>query len=54
MDKDIKTATLTRRKEILSLIKQKIDEVLNPSKPEYNPSLTQEDIFQDLDITKEQ
>ena len=54
MDEDIKIATLTRRKEILCLIKQKIDEVLNPSKPEYNPSLTQEDIFQDLDITKEQ
>ena len=54
MDEEIKTATLTRRKEILCLIKQKIDEVLNPSNPEYNPSLTQEDIFQDLDITKEQ
>ena len=45
---------MTRRKEILCLIKQKIDEVLNPSEPECNPSLTQEDIFQDLDITKEQ
>ena len=54
MDEDIKTATLTRRKEILCLIKQKTDEVLNPGKPEYNPSLTQEDIFQDLDITTEQ
>ena len=54
MDEDIKTATLTRRKEILCLIKQKTDEVLNPGKPENNPSLTQEDIFQDLDITAEQ
>ena len=54
MDEDIKTATLTRRKEILCLIKQKTDEVLNPGKPEYDPSLTQEDIFQDLDITTEQ
>ena len=52
MDEEIKTATLIRRKEIICLIKQKIDEVLNPSKPAYNPSLTQEDIFQDN--TKEQ
>ena len=34
MDEDIKTATLTRRKEILCLIKQKIDEVLYSSNPE--------------------
>ena len=54
MDDDIKTDTLTTRKEILCLIKQKIDEVLNPSKPDYNPSLTQEDIFKDVGITKDQ
>ena len=54
LDEEIKTAILTRRREILCLIKQKTDQVLNPSKPEYNPSLPQEDVFQDLDITKKQ
>ena len=54
MDEAIKLSTLDRCKEILSLVKQKIDEVLNPSKPDYNPSLTQEDIFKDIGITKEE
>lgn len=39
MDEEIKAAALAKRKEILSLVKQKVDEVLNPSKPEYLPSL---------------
>ena len=43
-----------KERNSLSDKKKKIDEVLNPSKPEYNPSLTQEDIFEDLDIIKEQ
>ena len=54
MDEEMKAGTLNKRKEILSLIKQKIDEVLNPSKPEYNPALTQEDIFSDVGVTKDE
>ena len=53
MDEEIKSSTLDRCKEILSLVKQKIDEVLNPSKPDYNPCLTQEDILGDVGITKQ-
>ena len=54
MDPQIKTDTMTKRKEILSLVKQKIYESLNPSKANYNPMLTLDDIFQELGITKEQ
>lgn len=54
MDEEIKAAVLAKRKEILCLVKQKVDEVLNPSKPEYLPSLSKENIFQDVGITKEQ
>jgi len=52
MDEEIKVSTLNKCKEILTSVKQKIDEVLNPSKPEYNPSLTDEDIFKSVGITK--
>ena len=45
---------MTKRKEIVSLVKQKIDESLNPSKANYNPMLTPDDIFQELRIIKEQ
>ena len=54
MDEEIKAAALAKRKEILCLVKQKIDEVLNTSKPQYLPTLSKEDIFQDVGITKEQ
>ena len=54
MDEEIKVAALAKRKEILCLVKQKVDEVLNPSKPEYLPSLSKENIFQDVGITEEQ
>ena len=54
MNEEMKATALTKRKDILCLVKQKIDEVLNPSKPEYNPSLTQDHIFQNIGITKEQ
>ena len=54
IDPDIKTEMLTKRKEILSLVKQKIDESLNPSKADYNPLLTPDDIFKELGITKQQ
>ena len=54
MNSDIKTELLTKRKEILSLVKQKIDESLNPSKADYNPLLTPDDIFKELGVTKQQ
>ena len=54
MDEEIKAAALAKGKEILCLVKQKVDEVLNPSKPEHLPSLSKENIFQDVGITEEQ
>lgn len=54
MDEEMKTNILTRRKEILSLMKQKIDEVLNPSIADYNSLLTPEEIFQEIAITNEE
>ena len=54
MGEEIKTNILTRRKEILSLMKQKIDEVLNPSIADYNSLLTPEEIFQEIAITNEE
>lgn len=53
LDEETKAAALKRRKEILSLVKQKIDEVLNPSIQEYNPTLSKEDIFKDVGISKQ-
>ena len=49
-----KTSTIDRQKEILRLVKEKIDEVLNPSKANYDPTLTEADIFKSVNITKEQ
>ena len=53
LDEEIKAAALMRRKEILSLVKQKIDEVLNPNIQAYNPTLSQKDIFRSIGITKQ-
>ena len=53
MDEEIKSNILTRRKEILSKVKQKIDDVLNPSKPTYDPHATATDILNDIDITEQ-
>ena len=49
-----KTSTIDRQKEILRLVKEKIDEVLNPSKANYNPTLTEADIFKSVNITEEE
>ena len=49
-----KTSTIDRQKEILTLVKEKIDEMLNPSKANYNPTLTEADIFKSVNITEEQ
>lgn len=54
MDEEMKTNILTRRKDILSLMKQKIDDVLNPSIADYNSLLTPEEIFQEIAITNEE
>ena len=53
MDDEIKSNILTRRKEILSKVKQKIDDVLNPSKPTYDSRATPIDILSEIDITEQ-
>ena len=45
---------MDRRKEILSLVKDKIDDVLNPSKSNYDSTLTEADVFNSVNITEEQ
>lgn len=54
LDESMKSKMLKNRNEILSLVKQKIDEVLNPSLSTYNPSLTEDGIFTSIGISKEQ
>ena len=54
LDLEEKTNTLDKRKEILSLVKGKIDDLLNPSKSDYDPTLTEADIFSSVNITEEQ
>ena len=44
---------LTRRNEIFILVKE-IDEVLNPNKPEYDPTKTEEEFLSSLGITQAQ
>ena len=39
------------RNSFPSVVKEKIDEVLNPSKSSYDPSLTEHDIFNSFGIT---
>ena len=45
---------LTRRNEILSLVKEEIDKVLNPNKSPYNPTKSEKEILSSLGITEEQ
>ena len=45
---------LQNRNQILSLVNQKIDEVLNPSLSTYNSLLTEDDIFTSIGISKDQ
>ncbi|KXJ13769.1 ATP-dependent DNA helicase PIF1 [Exaiptasia diaphana] len=54
INEHIKSSTLEKRKEILTLVKGKIDDVLNPSKPTYESTLTESDIFNSVGITQEQ
>ena len=53
IDEEIKSNILTRRKEILSKVKQKIDDVLNPRKPTYDPHATPIDILNEIGITEQ-
>jgi hypothetical protein len=52
MDEEIKNNVLNRRKEILSKVKQKIDEVLNPSKENYDATATEKHIFDSVGVTE--
>ena len=45
---------MDKQKEILSLVKGKIDDLLNPSKSDYDPTLTEAHIFTSVNITEEQ
>ena len=53
-DEEIKSNILDRRTQVLISVKQKIDEVLNPSKPDYNPMLNQADILKSIGITEDE
>ena len=50
----IKSKMLEKRREIHSLVKQKVDEVLNPSLSTYDSSLSEDDIFSSIGISKEE
>lgn len=45
---------MERWKEILSLVKQEVDNKSNQSKSSYDSSLTERDIFNSVGITEEQ
>jgi len=53
LDEDKKVFILNKQKEILTSVKAKINEVLNPSKPnDYKANTTEEEIFNELGITE--
>ena len=52
MDEEMKIRLLDRRMKILSSIKQKIDDVLNPSTPNYNSLLSDVNVLDSLGITE--
>ena len=54
IDEHIKTNILEKRRETLTLVKDKIDDVLNPSKPNYDSTLTESDVFKSIGITEDQ
>ena len=53
LEDEIKSSILTQRKEILSKVKQEIDDVLNPSKSTYDSHATPIDILNDIGIAKQ-
>ncbi|CAB3995694.1 Hypothetical predicted protein [Paramuricea clavata] len=54
LDDQIKSSILSRRKEVLSLVKQKIDKMLNPSKDGYDSTLIQADVLTVAGVTEDQ
>ncbi|CAB4030822.1 Hypothetical predicted protein, partial [Paramuricea clavata] len=54
LDDESKSSILNRRKEILCSVKQKIDEVLNPSKESYDATLTETDILNSVGISEDE
>ncbi|CAB3998256.1 ATP-dependent DNA helicase PIF1 [Paramuricea clavata] len=54
LDDESKSSLLNRRKEILCSVKQKIDEVLNPSKENYDATLTETDILNSIGISEDE
>ena len=50
---ELKTNILTRRASILGAEKSKIDEILNPSKSEYNSDLTPAQVLANVDISEQ-
>ena len=53
-DDEFRNRVLTRHTEVLSLVKQKIDEVLNPSKDTYDNTLTESDILNSIGISEDE
>ena len=54
LNEDVKANTLSRRNNILSIVKTKINAVLDPSKPEYNPCLTVTEVLTGTGVSEEQ
>jgi hypothetical protein len=54
IDEEIKSNVFNRHKEILSLVKKKIDEVLNPSKENHDATLTDRDILNSTGISEDE
>ena len=54
LDEYLRRDILTRRNEILSLVKEEINKVLNPNKPQYNSTTTEEKLLSSLGVTEEQ
>ena len=49
-----KSRILNRRREILSKVKRKIDEVLNPSQESYDVTVTEKDILDSVGVTEDE
>ena len=55
VDKDLKIHILDRQKQILGLVKEKINDVLNSSRASnYDPTLTEQDILNSVGISEEE
>ena len=53
-NEETKSNILSRRKEILTKVKQKIDEVLNSSKENYDATVTEKDMLDSVGVTENQ